>query len=336
MNEKTKQIKLTIRKPEAGLPIDKAILSYYQEISRKKLRRILDMGGIKLNGKRVQRGSLTVATNDQVSILYSKQDIESKSPNKFSLSPKEILFENKDLIAINKAPLLASQASRSTAVPHVEPVVNAYFNSKGLTLKHQLCHRLDKETSGILLLGRNETATDFVMQQFKNKEVKKTYLALCYGIPKHNIWSVSKHLSPISKKTSMVRVVHSGGKPSFTGFKLLEAFPSFGISLVECSPKTGRSHQIRVHLESCGLPIVGDKKYGLNQHKRLPAKLAGIALTHHFLHAAKISLKSPNGKNIKVSAPLPFNFREFLTIISKKDSPVDLISFKQKYQIIEH
>lgn len=317
-----KQVKLTIRNAEAGLPIDKAILAYYQELSRKKLRRILDMGGIRLNGKRVQRGSLTVEANDQVSLLYSVRDLEHTGHKKFVLKTKDVLFESKDLLAINKAPLLASKASRSIHTPHVEPIVNQFFDAKGFTYKHQLCHRLDKETSGILLLGRHQKATDFIMQQFKDKVVQKTYLALCYGIPKQKQWDTSKHLSPIHKKTGMVRVVHSGGKPSKTGFKLIESFPSYGLSLIECYPQTGRSHQIRVHLESCGLPIVGDKKYGLNQQRSLPPKLASIALAHHFLHAAKISFKGLNGKKINLNASLPSNFTSILTILGRKNKPL--------------
>lgn len=321
MKAQTKNIKLTIRQSEAGLPIDKAILAYYHELSRKKLRRILDMGGIKLNGRRVQRGSLPVEANDQVSLLYSEQDLANCSQKSFSLNSQDILFENKEILAINKAPLLASQASRSIASPHVEPVVQAFYAQKGLTYKHFLCHRLDKETSGILLLARSEPATDFIMQQFKDKSVKKTYLALCYGIPKKRQWTISKHLSPIHKKTGLVQIVRSGGKPSLTRFNLLEAFPSYGLSLIECFPETGRSHQIRVHLEASGFPIIGDKKYGLGQQKSLPAKLASIALAHHFLHAAKLTVKGLDGRSIKLSAPLPPNFERFLSILRGSKKP---------------
>ena len=322
MSEQTKQINLTIRKHEAGLPIDKAILSYYNELSRKKLRRILDMGGIKLNGKRVQRGSQLVEANDHVSLLYNKQDFENKNHKQFSFAASDILYEDKDVLAINKAPLLPSQASRSPSVPHVETVLKEYFKGRGILCKHHLCHRLDKETSGILLLAKSEAATAFVMQQFKDKQVKKTYLALCYGIPKQVQWTISKPLSPIHKKTGLVHVVFSGGKPSRTGFKLLEAFPKYDVSLIECSPQTGRSHQIRVHLESSGLPIVGDKKYGLDQQKKLPARLASLALCHHFLHAAKLSFKGLDGKVIKLEAQLPPNFKSFLDQLARrKKSP---------------
>ncbi|MFK7824527.1 MAG: RluA family pseudouridine synthase [Oligoflexales bacterium] len=316
MTQQTKQINLTIRKPEAGLPIDKAILAYYNELSRKKLRRILDMGGIKLNGKRVLRGSQAVETNDQISLLYNKQDFEYKKNRQFSLTSSDILYESKDLLAINKVPLLPSQASRSLSAPHVETIVEEYFKAVGHEYKHYLCHRLDKETSGILLLARSEDATAFVMQQFKDKQVKKTYLALCYGIPKQNHWTISKHLSPIHKKTGLVHVVHSGGKASQTSFKLIEAFPTYDLSLIECSPQTGRSHQIRVHLEASKLPIIGDKKYGLDQQRKLPPKLASLALAHHFLHAAELSFKRLDGKTIKLTAPQPPNFKSFLHQLS--------------------
>ena len=312
-NNKMQSQEFLIKKDDAGLPIDKVILKHSPEMSRRRIRRILDMGGIKVNSKKVKIASFKVKVNDQVLMTYSETSVKAWTQHKFILTKSDILYYSDDLVMINKPPLLASQAVKSKFASHAESVVKEYYLKNNISHnKVLLCHRLDKETSGILVLAHNDAAADWIMKQFKDKVVAKTYLALCYGIPKEKSWSIENHLSSINKKTGKVSKVNSGGKFASTSFKLIETFPKFKLSLIECSPKTGRSHQIRVHLETYGTPIVGDKKYGLEKVFPLPKKMNELILSHHFLHAFKIELLSLDQKKISLKSSLPDNFRKIL------------------------
>ena len=121
------------------------------------------------------------------------------------------------------------------------------------------------------------------------------------------------YLSTIGKKTGMVEVVQSGGKPSYTKFKCLASNKEHNVSLIACYPETGRSHQLRVHLQSVGLPILGDKKYGRQSAGNSPDWMSKHFSLHHMLHAYRLDFQSPKGESLSVKAPLPKGFSEILT-----------------------
>ena len=304
---------IQVKAQDSGLTIDKLIVKYAPDMSRRRIRRILDMGGIQLNSQKVRVASTKVKNKDHVVMTYSLESLQAWTQQKFSLVKKDILLFNDELLIINKPPLLASQPVKSKFASHATAVAQDFFKEQKKPIDTPiLCHRLDKETSGILVFARSEVAAQYVMEQFKQKTVSKNYLAICYGLPKQKSWVVENHLSGINKKTTKVSVVKSGGKYAYTSFKVLETFEKQKLCLIECKPKTGRSHQIRVHLEAKGYPIVGDKKYGLNLVSKLPKKLHELQLSHHFLHAQQIEFVSPKEKKVSLTASLPSQFRDFL------------------------
>jgi 23S rRNA-/tRNA-specific pseudouridylate synthase len=143
--------------------------------------------------------------------------------------------------------------------------------------------------------------------------VRKTYLALCYGIAKSKSFTERAYLSEIDKKSGDVKVVRSGGRTAVTHFRVLSESKELGVSLVACYPETGRSHQIRVHLQLNGLPIIGDKRYAGPSKRPLPPELAELSSLHHFLHAYSLQFAPTAGdKQVVVKAPIPPRFIGFI------------------------
>lgn len=304
------------------LNIDKAILSLYPQLSRRKIRRILDAGGIFLNERKVYVASERVATGDEVLMRYDPYDSDLVAPERLAFKPGDILFDQQGILAVNKPPHMVSVPTRSDRTQTVLAALKEFELTNGKNLKESsdrkadelfVCHRLDKETSGVLLCAKNQKSTEWVMEQFKKRQVKKCYYALVYGIPEQDRWTVECYLSDIDK-AGLVRVVHAGGKSSRTQFEVLSVNLKQRISLLACYPETGRSHQIRVHLQVSKLPLLGDKKYG-DVPLFLPESWLNLTLNHQFLHAYSVEFfPSPSAeKKILISAPqLPKNFAALL------------------------
>jgi 23S rRNA pseudouridine1911/1915/1917 synthase len=202
-----------------------------------------------------------------------------------------------------------------------------------LKLEHEyfLPHRIDKETSGVLLLTKDKESCADLVEQFAERSTEKRYLAITKGITPETFTVDAPlkrtTLSEIELKM-MVAPVASGGQPSLTEFRRLSVHGDF--SLVECLPHTGRQHQIRVHLESAGHPIVGDKLYGMPEDEALrfyerkhltPEAEARLILPRHALHAAQLRCTCPRtGKRMEFEAPLPPDLQAFLDLQDAKSS----------------
>lgn len=313
-----KTFDFTVRPEEGGTRIDLFLAARFAaekvELSRRKIRSIIDVGGVYQNGKRVRIASREVGRGDKVRVQYSDEGLKAAKRQDFALAESDILFDEYGVIAVNKPPGLPAQATLDQSVMHVVPVVAAYFKQKtGKQRNLILVHRLDKETSGVLLLADSAERATFLTGAFRARDVAKTYWAAVFGIPKEPEFSERAYLSEIDKKTGHVRQVKAGGKSAVTHFTSLAVNQDLGISLLECRPETGRSHQIRVHLEINGLPIIGDKRYGKAAQRPLPPNLMDLASAHHFLHAKKLSFRPAQGVGpVTIEAALPDRFRNFL------------------------
>lgn len=307
-----KIINITIDARAAGLKIDKAILECDVELARKEIRRILDKGGIYCNGKRVFVASLTVKKGDKVTIQYHPS--LSKKETVVEIKETDILYNKHNVVAVNKAPGIASVPTVSEHTIFMKKLLSPLLQKQGIdTTQLTECHRLDKETSGALLFALDKEKANFIMEQFKNHGVKKVYHALCYGIPKASKWEVNCHLSAIDKRTGMVKIVRAGGYSSFSAFQVIAVSKKHNVSLIRIAPRTGRSHQIRVHLLHSQHPIIGDKKYALPRAQALHPSLAELSFQHHFLHASTIEFLPHEGeKRVEIQAPLPPLFHSFV------------------------
>lgn len=312
---KGKKYKIVIDPTMDGQRVDLAIVAHKDfDLSRRKLRRILDVGGLYINKRRVRVASRQVFRGDVVEIEYNPNILDTKNQPEFSAKDLPIVFENERVIAFNKPPGLPSQATRDQSIMHAEKLAFQVMREKGTGYqKPIILHRLDKETSGILLFAKSNEVATFITDQFKSKTIEKTYLALVKGQPRDFEFAFECHLSPIDKRTGRVRKVHAGGKSSSTEFRLLTSHREQNVSLIECFPRTGRSHQIRVHLESLGLPIIGDKKYGQFRQTAFSKVVQNEIAKHHMLHAQSLSFKDvPKGERVFVEASPPKSFQKIV------------------------
>jgi RluA family pseudouridine synthase len=221
----------------------------------------------------------------------------------------QILFEDEDIIVVNKPSGLPSQGTPDPKRSHVLSELEKLKPG----MKFYLHHRLDKDTSGVLLLGKSKRANAPLTNIFREHQIEKTYNALSLTKNKANIetkFDVKDHLAPVrgqGKKLMRMVKVKSGGWLAETHFKVLELFESF--ALIEAKPITGRTHQIRVHLAGLKLPIAGDFLYG-GKCPEVPRLL---------LHAAELKLKHPiSGSELNFKAELPKDFQSVLTRLSEK------------------
>ncbi|MBF0441853.1 MAG: RluA family pseudouridine synthase [Oligoflexales bacterium] len=305
-----KRHRFTVKDSENGRRLDHVISDSISGLSHKKAKMLVDKGLVYINGKRIRIASASVRIGDRIDVDYETEMANVSGLQPFSFCDKDILFNRDGMIAVNKPPGLLSQPGKDRKLPHVCSVLGKYLGSEE-DLK--ITHRLDKETSGVLLVGRNPDATAWLMECFRRRLVEKEYHAICYGISKRRIFEERCFLGRIDENSGVVREVTSGGRDSRTKFEVIDEFKEEGLSLIRAMPVTGRSHQIRVHLEKNGLPIVGDKVYGGLAKQRLSPELENLSLKHHLLHCRRLTLPGVDGKGIiAIEAEYPTCFFEFI------------------------
>ncbi len=265
------------------------------DISFGLAQKIIREKKIKVNSARVD-GSYKVNEGDHVEVFTDLKNRFEKNNAKPKISAEKmkkfsswIIFEDENLIAIDKPSGLATQGGSG-----IDISVDDFITPK----KWQLVHRLDKDTSGILLIAKNSKTADFLTDAFRNKTIKKTYLALVDGVVKKNSGVINIPLKKqLLGKNEKVRPNFEDGKEAITEFELLKDF--VGFSLLELRPLTGRTHQLRVHCKEIGHAILNDVKYGGREvlRKEICKRLC--------LHAYKIELKDYFGKSLKIETKLP-------------------------------
>lgn len=297
-----------------GMRLDHAIADEIPGFSRRRAKAIIDIGGCYLNSKRVRIASKIVAKGDRIEVEYNPKLFETKRIE-VEIRPEDILYFEHGVIVINKPASLPSQATRDQAIHHIVPVLAKCLKEMGHEFKDlQLVHRLDKDTTGCLILATNSGTMSYITEQFKNHEVQKIYHALTWGIGETS-FDERCNLSAIQGTTGKVRVLQSGGKSSHTSFKALETFPTERLSLMEARPVTGRSHQIRIHLEKNSLPILGDKVYGEGKRHKI-SDLILHKIDHQLLHSQSISFSpAPGIERLTVTAPYRESFAEVLAAL---------------------
>lgn len=316
-------MKKTIIVEQLSKPIrlDKYLKKEIKDISREKIIYCIRKGKIEIEGKDKIKPSLILKGEEK--ILLEISDFLNSAKKSFLIKPQsispepEILYEDGNLLIINK---LSGIIVHPTINNITKPSIASWFLQQYPfvfdvgedQLRPGIVHRLDKETSGVLILAKNNSTFDYLKSLFKERQVKKKYIALVKGEIKKQQGIIDLPLirskkSPIKRKVVIKR---DKGKTALTEYKVLKRYQ--GYTLLEIFPKTGRTHQIRVHLASIGFPVVGDKIYG---KLKKPEKLN---LSHHFLHAQEISFISPFGKLLKIQASLPEDLNKILRQLESK------------------
>lgn len=232
--------------------------------------------------------------------------------NNNQLNSLRIIYQNQDIIAINKpAGLVVYDLKNERRRSLMNLLIKNFplLKKVGKEPRYGLIHRLDKDTSGIILVAKNDSALRFLQKQFQHKEVKKKYLALVYGIIKENKGDIKTLIGRATKDRKKQQVYFSsspegqrkGLREAETVWKVKKRFQKY--TLLEVTPKTGRKHQIRVHLAYINHPIVGDKIYSFKN------QLGPKNLTRQFLHCYYLKTELPNKKLLEIKADLPIKLK---------------------------
>ncbi len=249
-----------VKKEEAGNRIDSYVSQKKEELSRVAVQRLIENEKLFVNGKKT-KPSYKVQENDKITVEEEKpKEIELKAQN----IPLEIIYEDSDMIVVNKPKGMVVHPAvgnlEGTLVNAIMAICKDSLSGIGGEIRPGIVHRIDKDTSGILMVAKNDKAHIALSEQIKNHEVKKTYIALVRGIVKENEATIKMPIGRSTKDRKKMAVVKNG-KEAITHFKVIERFPKHNDTLLEVKIETGRTHQIRVHLSQIGYPIIGDTTY---------------------------------------------------------------------------
>ena len=303
---------LTISEEEAGQRIDNFLLRICKGVPKSHIYRVLRSGEVRVNKGRIDQ-TYRLLEGDTVRVPPIR--MAEKQPSGAPGAEFKILFEDSHLLVIDKPAGVAVHGGSGVSYGVIEQLRAARPDAKFL----ELVHRLDRETSGVLLLAKKRSALTNLHEQIREGEPDKRYWTLVHGDWKNPRQHIKLSLHKYSTSDGERRVrVQADGMASHTIFNLVQRFEEF--ALLEAELKTGRTHQIRVHLSSSGFPIAGDDKYGDFALNRNLQKADGdrAALKRMFLHAHQISFVHPeSGKQMTLNAPLPPECDRFLKSLKK-------------------
>jgi 23S rRNA pseudouridine1911/1915/1917 synthase len=284
-------LRKTVTVEQGGHRLDEAISTLFESISKSEARRIIDRGGCAVNSSMLRVASRAVRAGDVIEIGV----MEAGRFRELVLPHESVLYEDAELIAVNKPAGVNTQRTPYQLKGTLEYWVSEYFRQQGSAEPSRVIHRLDRGTSGVMLFPKHKRSAAWLSARFHDNLIEKRYWALVSGRPELVAWTVD---GAIGKVGSARYGIMDGGRSAVTAFRLLAA--SDGCSLVEARPMTGRTHQIRVHLESSGLPIVGDTTYG------------GVPAARMMLHCASLMFRDERGTEISISAPLDGAFEALM------------------------
>jgi 23S rRNA pseudouridine1911/1915/1917 synthase len=287
--------------------LDKFLVGLLQEFSRSRIQGLISDGFVDVNGHAAKKAGQTLESGANVTVR-----IPPPAPTGLVAEniPLDIVFENEDLIVVNKAAgMVVHPAAGHFSGTLVNAVLGYEPDIEGIGGEERpgIVHRLDKETSGLILLAKNERAHRWLQDQFRLRKVDKTYLALVDGKPPTPSGRVEAYIGrDPSHRKQMAIVSESRGREAISEYKTVESFAKH--TLLEFHPLTGRTHQIRLHCAFLGCPIVGDEIYG--------RKKPTVEINRHFLHAYRLKIVLPNEKEPRVfEAPLPGELRSVLSAL---------------------
>ena len=297
-------------KDNFGTRID-VYLSEKKEISRENVKRLISEEKVLLNGKKV-KASYKIQEEDVIEVFQEEvKDISLKAQE----IPLEIIYEDSDIIVINKEKGMVVHPGNGnpdgTLVNAVMSICKDSLSGIGGELRPGIVHRLDKDTSGIIVIAKNDKAHINLSEMLKNREVEKTYIALVRGIVKENEAVINMPIAR-SKVDRKKMAVQKEGKEALTKFRVLKRFYENEVTLLEVKIETGRTHQIRVHLSKIGYPIIGDEVYSNGKNK--------WNVKGQMLHAKALKFKHPiTGKKMELEAKEPRYFEEIIRKCEKEE-----------------
>lgn len=296
--------KFIVSVEDKGKRIDAYLATKNEELSRVAIQRLIDEEKILINNNKT-KASYKVQEGDLITL-------EEEQPREVSLKaqeiPIEIIYEDKDIIVVNKPKGMVVHPANGnpdgTLVNAIMAICKDSLSGIGGELRPGIVHRLDKDTSGILIVAKNDKAHINMSEQIKKHEVEKTYIALVRGIVKENEASIDMPIGR-SDKDRKKMAVKKNGKSAITHFKVLKRFPKHNCTLLEIKIETGRTHQIRVHLAHIGYPVIGDEVYSSGKNE--------WNVKGQCLHAKSLKFKHPiTNKEMFLEARIPEYFKNII------------------------
>lgn len=294
--------KLIVDAENSGTRLDAYIASNLEKLSRTVVKKLIEDENVKVNGK-TQKVSYKVQENDEVEVNEPEvKELDLKAED----IPVDVVYEDADIIVVNKQKgLVVHPANGNWDGTLVNAIMNLCRDSLsgiGGEMRPGIVHRLDKDTSGLLIVAKNDEAHLNMSNQIKDRAVKKIYYALVRGNVVENEATIDMPIGRSSKDRKKMAVTKNG-KEAVTHFKVLERFNKY--TLLEVKIDTGRTHQIRVHLSEIGHPVVGDEVYSNGKNE--------FGVKGQLLHAKSLDFKHPvTGKKMHLEAELPVEFKEVL------------------------
>lgn len=293
-----KKIVFNIAEQEVGLRLDVVITNYFDNKSRSQIKKIFDKGEVFVDGLQVKASHQT-KFDEEITVNLADEIKYDLEPLDLSI---EVIYEDGDVAVINKPQGMIVHPSMSfkeiTLINGLKFLFGDHLSSNNGELRPGIVHRIDKDTSGLLMIAKNDFAHDSLVKQLKEKTTKRVYEAICYGEFKEASGTINAPIGRDEKNRLKMAVVDIG-KDAVTHFTILERFSEF--TFVECVLETGRTHQIRVHMDYINHPLVGDITYG----RKKPIGDAG-----QFLHAKMIGFIHPRTNeymSFEVSRPKAFD-----------------------------
>ena len=318
---RTFPITVAVAPEDAGKRLDQFLTARMDQVSRARVQQLISEEKILVNGAAV-KASLKLRGGETVKILGEVE----RAPLKALAEdiPLDIVYEDDDLAVINKPAgmMVHAGAGASEEARNRGTLVNALLHhlkslsSAGGELRPGIVHRLDKETSGLLVAAKNDEAHRKLSAQFAAREVKKKYVALVHGWVKKDSGTITQSISRDRVRRTRMTTRLEGGRTAVTHYRVARRLDSrFGkFTLMDVKIDTGRTHQIRVHVATMGHPVVGDTLYGAPSQAR--GKSAVISLERNFLHSAELEFRHPRtGEIVSLKTELPVLLREFLELL---------------------
>lgn len=295
--------------PDTSLRLDKFLVQSLPDYSRSRLQSLIKQGQVRVDGHLATKSSLPLHGGEEVEVHVPPPKSVNLIPEAISL---DIIFENDDLVLVNKeAGMVVHPGVGHSSGTLIHAVLAHAPDIEGVggELRPGLVHRLDKDTSGLIVLAKNERSQRVLQQQFEQRQVEKSYLALLDGHPPTQTGRVEAPIGRDSRNRKKMAVVAEGkGREALSEYRVIESFPMH--TLVEVDLLTGRTHQIRVHMAFLGCPVAGDRVYG--------RKKPSLGLQRQFLHALRLGIRLPGERVLRrFEAPLPADLSKVLKSLQK-------------------
>jgi 23S rRNA pseudouridine1911/1915/1917 synthase len=304
-----------IAAPEVGLRLDAYLASQVEGWSRARLQRLIDSEDVLVNGK-PSKSSYKLRAKDEVEVELTALPTTSFVPEPI---PIEIVYEDETLVVVNKPAGLVVHPAAGIQSGTLANALSYHFQQlpdSGAGVRPGIVHRLDRDTSGLLVVAKTEAALEHLSDQFRDRTVFKSYVALVHGRVQADTGRIDQPLARDASNRTRMAVVR-GGRSALSLYRVRQRFNRF--TLLDVELKTGRTHQIRVHLAWLKHPVVGDETYGGGRDNTIQdAKLRAHVrnLGRHFLHAERLAFTHPQtNERVEFSSPLPPELTQLLTEI---------------------